>query len=66
MDTQSGKAQVDLRTGRVKFTGRASCGGGQFHRHTGRVAMVKGTLVCDTMERGGRGIPSSWTPISSR
>ena len=47
--TQSGKAQIDLGTGRLKFTVRGLVlAGGNSIGTRGGVAMVKGTLVCDT------------------
>jgi len=54
--TQSGKAQVDLRTGRVKFTVRGLVlAGGNTIGTPGAVNMVKGTLVCDTNGSAGGG-----------
>jgi len=54
--TQSGKAQVDLRTGRLKFTvkGLVLAGGNSIGTPDG-VNVVKGTLVCDTNGSAGGG-----------
>jgi hypothetical protein len=54
--TQSGKAQVDLRTGRLKFNvrGLVLAGGNSIGTPDG-VTMVKGTLVCDTNGSAGGG-----------
>ena len=47
--TQSGKAQVDLGTGRIKFTVRGLVlAGGNGIGTRAAIDMVKGTLVCDT------------------
>ena len=54
--TQSGKAQVDLRTGRVKFTVKGLVlAGGNSIGTPDAVNMVKGTLVCDTNGSAGGG-----------
>jgi hypothetical protein len=54
--TQGGKAQVDLRTGRLKFSvrGLVLAGGNSIGTPDG-VNMVKGTLVCDTNGSAGTG-----------
>jgi hypothetical protein len=54
--TQSGKAQIDLETGRLKFSVRGLVlAGGNSIGTPGGVNMVKGTLVCDTDGSGGGG-----------
>ncbi len=53
---ESGKAQIDLGTGRLKFTVRGLVlAGGNSIGTRGGVATVKGTLVCDTNGSGGGG-----------
>ena len=54
--TEGGKAQVDLRTGQLKFTvkGLVLAGGNSIGTPDG-VNMVKGTLVCDTNGSAGGG-----------
>jgi hypothetical protein len=69
--TQGGKAQVDLRTGRVKFTVKGLVlAGGNTIGTPGTVTMVKGTLVCDTNGSAGGGnsvlVDTELVPLSAQ
>ena len=69
--TESGKAQVDLRTGQLKFTvkGLVLAGGNSIGTPDG-VTTVKGTLVCDTNGSAGGGnsvlVDTDLVPLSAQ